>query len=66
MKATWKAKKIDDSLTAFTANDRATSVAANTCAVCNGVADSFADDLSKREYKISGMCQKCQDAVFNS
>jgi hypothetical protein len=66
MKATWKAKRIDDLLTAFTGNDRATSVVENTCAVCNGVADSFVDDLSKREYKISGMCQKCQDAVFNS
>ena len=24
----------------------------------------FVDELSKREYEISGMCQTCQDGVF--
>lgn len=24
----------------------------------------FTDEISRREYKISGLCQKCQDAVF--
>jgi hypothetical protein len=26
--------------------------------------DDFIDELSKREYKISGLCQKCQDEMF--
>ena len=26
--------------------------------------DSFEDELSYREYKISGLCQKCQDLTF--
>jgi hypothetical protein len=26
--------------------------------------DSFIDELSKKEYKISGLCQKCQDEMF--
>lgn len=26
--------------------------------------NDFKDELSKREYKISGLCQKCQDSVF--
>ena len=26
--------------------------------------DDFKDELSKKEYKISGICQKCQDKVF--
>ena len=26
--------------------------------------DSFRNDISKREYKISGQCQKCQDDLF--
>ena len=26
--------------------------------------DDFRDSLSKKEYTISGMCQKCQDKVF--
>ena len=24
----------------------------------------FKDELSKREFEISGMCQKCQDEIF--
>ena len=26
--------------------------------------DNFRDELSKKEYSISGLCQKCQDEVF--
>jgi len=26
----------------------------------------FRDALSKKEYKISGMCQKCQDKIFGA
>ena len=26
--------------------------------------EDFRDDLSRREFEISGMCQKCQDEVF--
>lgn len=36
------------------------------CACC-GIEiqkDEFRDDLSKREYATSGMCQDCQDSVF--
>jgi hypothetical protein len=25
----------------------------------------FVDRLSRREFEISGMCQKCQDEIFN-
>jgi hypothetical protein len=31
---------------------------------CAGPATEFRDDLSRREYRISGLCQKCQDRVF--
>jgi|TARA_R100001530_G_C4302545_1_gene150888 hypothetical protein len=27
---------------------------------------SFKDDVSFNEFKISGLCQKCQDKTFNS
>ena len=26
--------------------------------------EDFRDELSKKEFKISGMCQKCQDKIF--
>jgi len=37
------------------------------CPTCPREFDSsseFRDNLSKEEYKISGMCQFCQDKVF--
>lgn len=27
--------------------------------------DEFRDDLSRKEYRISGLCQKCQDDFFD-
>ena len=37
------------------------------CATCgNGVNKKhFKDEVSRREYEISGMCQKCQDKMFD-
>ena len=35
------------------------------CVVCGGDANHFADELSRKEYGISGMCQSCQDGVFS-
>ncbi len=36
------------------------------CPFCNRSVDenSFKDELSRREFKISGLCQACQDATF--
>ena len=31
---------------------------------CGGPATTFTSDTSRREYGISGLCQKCQDEVF--
>jgi hypothetical protein len=33
---------------------------------CGGPAVSFRNEISKREYGISGLCQKCQDAIFGA
>ena len=40
------------------------AVAANTCISCKGKAESFRDSVSLCEYKISALCQSCQDKVF--
>lgn len=36
------------------------------CPFCKTVVndEDFRDELSRREFKISGLCQKCQDSVF--
>ena len=31
---------------------------------CGGPATDFRDRLSRQEYRISGLCQQCQDTVF--
>lgn len=34
------------------------------CPTCTQPVGEFRDDLSRKEFSISGMCQKCQDSVF--
>jgi len=34
------------------------------CTTCNKPVGGFKDELSRKEYDISGMCQECQDLVF--
>lgn len=39
------------------------------CPFCNKIIDpekEFRDDLSRKEFKISGLCQDCQDNVFKN
>lgn len=35
------------------------------CIECKQHATLFNDELSKREYEISGWCQQCQNEIFN-
>jgi hypothetical protein len=64
MKASNKSLMIDKMLTAFTGKDRKETVVNNLCMLCSKEADLFKDDISRKEYLISGMCQTCQDEVF--
>lgn len=47
---------------------RSSSIAEDKCVKepfgCGGPATEFRDQLSKKEYTISGLCQSCQDKVF--
>jgi hypothetical protein len=38
---------------------------AGICTTCGGKIEGFKSEKAEREYKISGMCQSCQDDVFN-
>ncbi len=35
------------------------------CPTCGKPVSKFRDELSEREFRISGMCQECQDEVFS-
>jgi len=43
---------------------RTTSIKMDMCSRCGEAATEFRDAVSRREYRISGWCQKCQDEMF--
>lgn len=45
-------------------NSRTKSFAEHTCVKCGKLAAEFRTELDRREYKISGLCQECQDEFF--
>jgi hypothetical protein len=42
------------------------AIDAGNCPVCKQPITEFRNELSKREFGISGLCQKCQDSVFGA
>lgn len=36
------------------------------CPICGREVGDFKDDLSRKEFAISGLCQQCQDEIFDS
>lgn len=45
------------------------ALSTDTCLSCNKAVtekSEFKNERSRREYTISGLCQTCQDEVFNS
>jgi len=54
-------------LTSIFGVDRVKTITESFCVSCDSKdnnAASFRDDLSRKEYAISGMCQSCQDDIF--
>ena len=43
---------------------RTASILDDACVTCGKDASTFNDDISRKEFTISGMCQDCQDSVF--
>ena len=43
---------------------RVESIKADICNWCGKPATQFTDELSRKEYNISGFCQDCQDKTF--
>ena len=35
------------------------------CVMCGGEAELFADEASARDYKITGLCQHCQNDTYD-
>lgn len=63
-----KHPKLEQDLTDIFGFDRRATIESDKCAPhpmgCGGDATEFRDEKSRKEYSISGLCQKCQDSVF--
>lgn len=48
--------------------DSVDAVECGFCPICKKPisTNEFTSELSKKEYKISGMCQKCQNEIFGT
>lgn len=63
-KTTNMSKMLDDLSEMVYGRSATSSIRGDTCLACGEPAVEFTDALSKREFSISGLCQKCQDDVF--
>lgn len=68
MKSSPKNPAIDKCITNIFGIDRVKCIQENKCTCCKAEVNvnEFKDNLSAKEWAISGMCQKCQDSVFDS
>lgn len=57
-------KWLDELTQTLFGRSRTGSISSQVCVFCNQPAVEFEDELSRREYGISGMCQACQNAIF--
>lgn len=65
---TKKAPELEQAFNEIFGFDRRESIREDRCVPapygCGQPATEFRDALSQREYRISGLCQKCQDEIF--
>lgn len=59
-----KHPEVDEFLRDLFGKDRRMMIENNLCMMCDNAAFAFRDDLSRKEYSISGLCQSCQDKAF--
>ena len=61
MKPTEKSKEIDNLIMEVIGIDRREVIKNNTCAFCVEPNFNFRKAIDVKEYRMSGMCQDCQD-----
>jgi hypothetical protein len=66
MKPSKKSPEMEKFLTDFFGKDRRIYIADDVCVDCGEPAEHFRDELSRKEYTISGLCQICQDNFFGT
>lgn len=64
-----RTKEMQDFLDSFTESAFGTKIDGPVCVTCRSTkikSGDFRDDLSRKEFGISHMCQQCQDDVFGT
>ena len=65
---TKKSEEVEATLKGIFGIDRREAIRKDVCQPrplgCGGPATKFKDEISKAEYRISGLCQTCQDGIF--
>ena len=64
MEPTKKSEGIESLLTNIAGISRQDAAKQAICTWCKVPVKGFKDQLSAREYRISGFCQACQDSIF--
>lgn len=64
MKPAEKSPKVRRLMDELVGGSTEKSILENYCVLCREKVEEFKDELSAREFAISGLCQKCQDEVF--
>ena len=54
----------EESAMSLFGRSRLLAIAGNSCVKCGESAADFRDEISKKEFGISGFCQACQDDIF--
>ena len=57
-------KQKEEMAFALFGRSRILAQAGNSCVKCGQPAVDFRDELSRKEFGISGFCQVCQDGIF--
>ena len=65
MKTAGMENMLDDMTKELFGRGRKVAMDNQMCVICGDDANHFTDELSRKEYGISGMCQSCQDGVFS-
>jgi hypothetical protein len=68
MKPSDKSDEVESKIESIFGFNRRAYIQDNRCVPppvgCGGPAVKFRDELSRKEFSISGLCQKCQDSVW--
>lgn len=65
---TVKSEEVEQAIASISGEDRRIRIREDRCVKppigCGKPATKFRDEISRKEFTISGLCQECQDKIF--